>query len=127
MEYNIWYFSKFPIGVLKHNTYGITKGRDDGLVASITKRGILNPIIAFYRNDNYEVRWGHRRVQIAKKLKISTVPVLLFNYELTKKFPTNQISHNVDEILELFRPNTVQTFRLEDKQPIIVMEKCDEL
>jgi ParB/RepB/Spo0J family partition protein len=50
---------------------------DEGLVASIRRHGVLQPIVVRRTGRRYEVVMGHRRLAAARRLELETVPALV--------------------------------------------------
>jgi len=52
---------------------------DQGLVASIQERGLLQPLGVYPDGDGYILKYGHRRLKALKHLKWTEVPVIILD------------------------------------------------
>lgn len=58
-----------------------TEEKIEQMKESISRNGILTPIIARQIEDKYEIIAGHNRVKCAKELELKTVPVIIIDVD----------------------------------------------
>ncbi len=77
------FVKEVPIGQVRANTQqprlSFDEEKLDELSRSIKVHGVLQPLIAVYNGDHYELIAGERRLRASKKAGLTTVPVIVKN------------------------------------------------
>ncbi|MEA3322680.1 MAG: ParB/RepB/Spo0J family partition protein [Patescibacteria group bacterium] len=80
---NCDFVKEIPIGQVRANTQqprlSFDEEKLDELSRSIKVHGVLQPLIAVYNGDHYELIAGERRLRASKKAGLTTVPVIVKN------------------------------------------------
>jgi len=66
-----------PISQIEYTPDPHRDAEDDKLDKSIKSKGLLQPIIATYSKGKFQLRFGGRRFEAAKRLKLKEIPVIL--------------------------------------------------
>lgn len=64
-----------------HIFSAITQNKFEELKESISRAGVLSPIIARKKKDRYEIISGHNRVKCCKELGIAEIPAIIKEYD----------------------------------------------
>lgn len=64
-----------------HIFSAITQNKFEELKESISRAGVLSPIIARKKKDRYEIISGHNRVKCCKELEIAEIPAIIKEYD----------------------------------------------
>lgn len=64
-----------------HIFSAITQNKFEELKESISRAGVLSPIIARKKKDRYEIISGHNRVKCCKELGIAKIPAIIKEYD----------------------------------------------
>lgn len=64
-----------------HIFSAISQSKFDELKESVSRSGVLSPIIVRKKQDRYEIISGHNRVRCCKELNITEVPAIIKDYD----------------------------------------------
>jgi len=74
-------YKQIPVGKAEMSPQNVRKTEEDidSLVESIRVVGVIEPVVAIQKDDNYEIVIGQRRTVAAQKAGIKEIPALVYN------------------------------------------------